>query len=275
MRDSAGEKEKSDSLGSATRAELATVLGAVSQVAVSSVRNLVQALESFEDEASALQQSSERVAKASQQLTAPLDETLDAIARPDELTAHCRQLVQEMREAASSLRLLAADARHACGLGSASEQPRVLLCNELLDRTLDLFARELHGVHVQRDYTADLPPLVIERGQVLQMFSALLTNCLMAIRAEAIEEPRLGLETRSESGMVAISFVDNGVGMPHEDIAHVFDPLRRIRRPQVGLRIARSIARGLGGDLMVESVHGVGASLLVVLPASGGLSGAP
>jgi len=66
---------------------------------------------------------------------------------------------------------------------------------------------------------------------------------------------------------------DNGPGIEEDEQRRLFDPFvqvgRRLDRPQegvgLGLAISRDLARGMGGDLRVESAPGEGSTFTVVL----------
>jgi PAS domain S-box-containing protein len=66
---------------------------------------------------------------------------------------------------------------------------------------------------------------------------------------------------------------DTGVGIPRERQATIFDPFVQVRSgltrehegTGLGLAISRDLARGMGGDLTVESAEGAGATFTVVL----------
>ncbi|MDB4976418.1 MAG: sensor histidine kinase/response regulator, partial [Myxococcaceae bacterium] len=69
---------------------------------------------------------------------------------------------------------------------------------------------------------------------------------------------------------VAISISDSGPGIPPEAIERIFDPFFTTKRDGrgtgLGLSISRSILLRLGGELVVESVHGDGATFIAIIP---------
>ncbi len=77
-----------------------------------------------------------------------------------------------------------------------------------------------------------------------------------------------------QEGHVLVSVKDNGEGMAPEDQARIFEQFYRIRRhdrPEIpgtglGLCLARSIARGHGGDIVFTSEAGKGSTFTVILP---------
>ncbi len=80
---------------------------------------------------------------------------------------------------------------------------------------------------------------------------------------------------RSESDAVFCSVVDEGIGVPEEDIPRLFDRFYRARNATehggvgLGLGIARRLARIEGGDLLVRSREGYGSTFTLVLPRDG------
>ena len=73
---------------------------------------------------------------------------------------------------------------------------------------------------------------------------------------------------------VAIKVSDSGVGIPAEQHEHIFDPFVQVGRRLtssdegvgLGLAISRDLARGMGGELTVESAVGAGATFRLILP---------
>ncbi|MCS7062011.1 MAG: ATP-binding protein, partial [Anaerolineae bacterium] len=79
----------------------------------------------------------------------------------------------------------------------------------------------------------------------------------------------------TDAGMVLLSVSDTGVGIPSEDLPHVFERFYRVDKSRsrayggagLGLAIAKSIVEAHGGDIEVQSVVGVGTTFNVWLPA--------
>jgi two-component system sensor histidine kinase VicK len=69
---------------------------------------------------------------------------------------------------------------------------------------------------------------------------------------------------------------DNGIGIPREEQAHVFDRFYRVDRSRsresggsgLGLAICYEIAASHGGRIWVESQEGVGSSFSIAVPAN-------
>lgn len=84
---------------------------------------------------------------------------------------------------------------------------------------------------------------------------------------------RVGLSATAEPGWLRLEVRDEGVGVPPEDLPHVFDRFFRSRRSSgindggsgLGLSIARWIVREHGGDVLLDS-DGKGAVATLRLP---------
>lgn len=67
---------------------------------------------------------------------------------------------------------------------------------------------------------------------------------------------------------------DHGVGIPAKEIGHIFEPFYRsqsvisaqIRGTGLGLSLAMTIARAMGGTITVSSEPGAGSSFVLHLP---------
>jgi signal transduction histidine kinase len=74
--------------------------------------------------------------------------------------------------------------------------------------------------------------------------------------------------------VVRLTVRDTGDGIAPEQLARMFEPFvqvdQRFTRPHqgvgLGLAISRDLARGMGGDLTVESMPGAGSTFTLTLP---------
>jgi signal transduction histidine kinase len=83
-------------------------------------------------------------------------------------------------------------------------------------------------------------------------------------------------ETDDDGARVHIRICDTGIGIPADKLEAVFEPFVQIGRALncptdgtgLGLAISRDLARGMGGDLTVESRLGAGSTFTITLPRS-------
>ena len=65
-------------------------------------------------------------------------------------------------------------------------------------------------------------------------------------------------------------FIDNGPGIPEENIANIFDPFYTTKDPGkgtgLGLSVSFMIVEGFGGKMTVSSKVGEGTTLTLLLP---------
>ena len=75
-------------------------------------------------------------------------------------------------------------------------------------------------------------------------------------------------------GYVKVSVIDNGIGIPARDQAHIFERFYQVEAHNVrrhggmglGLSVARVMVKLHGGDIWVESVEGKGSNFTFILP---------
>jgi two-component system cell cycle sensor histidine kinase/response regulator CckA len=196
-----------------------------------------------------------------------LHELAESGASPQEGT----QLLEEMLGAVGSIANIVRDLRIFARSDSGREDAQLLDANEVMDQALRLAGREINVVaRIERDYSRDLPRILVPHGRLTQVLVNVLVNAAHAIRE--IERPahRVRVATRADGEYVAMSISDTGPGIPPHTLDHIFDPFFTTKRAGygtgLGLSISRSIMHDLGGDLIVESVHGSGATFIVLLP---------
>jgi signal transduction histidine kinase len=113
-----------------------------------------------------------------------------------------------------------------------------------------------------------------DKQKVVQILLNLLSNALKFTPPGG----RITLRTDASANgdTVAISLRDTGVGMSAEQTAMVFEPYVQFENrltPQghgtgLGLPIAREMARGMGGELTVQSQADVGTEFVLTLPSA-------
>jgi PAS domain S-box-containing protein len=109
-----------------------------------------------------------------------------------------------------------------------------------------------------------------DREKVRQVLLNLLSNAIKFT-------PQGGTVTvacEAAGAAVALRVTDSGIGIPAAELQRIFEPFVQVNatltRPHegtgLGLAISRDLARGMGGDLVVESTLGAGSTFTFTLP---------
>lgn len=137
--------------------------------------------------------------------------------------------------------------------------------HELLDHVFSLIRAEApDAVELRRDYDPSLPPLELDRDQMVQAMLNLAQNAVQALGSHG----RLTLRTRALTGatigekrhrvVAAVEFEDNGPGVPESLGESIFYPLVTARTggTGLGLAVAQDIATRHDGLVEFESRPG-------------------
>src|SRR5262249_39558521 len=112
-----------------------------------------------------------------------------------------------------------------------------------------------------------------DRERIEQVLLNLLSNAVKFTAAGGSITVRCGAV---EEGFASIDVCDTGRGIAMNLVERVFEPFvqadSRLTRANggvgLGLSISRGLARGMGGDITVDSVLGVGSTFRFTLPVA-------
>ena len=124
----------------------------------------------------------------------------------------------------------------------------------------------------------DLWAVDIDRGQISQVIQNLVVNSVQAMP----EGGKIGIKAQNftmnntaplplpEGRYVKLQVVDQGEGIPEEELAKIFDPYysTKTHGTGLGLTIVYSIIRNHDGHISVESIIGKNTTFTIYLPAS-------
>jgi two-component system NtrC family sensor kinase len=153
----------------------------------------------------------------------------------------------------------------------ASPQKKALDVNNLLERTLQLHEHSLRRNNIQVDFhpPSDLPGVIGDANQLIQVLLNLVTNAEQAIR-EVRDTGRIQLRAGRNGNQVMITVQDDGVGIRPEALPRIFDPFYTTKRPGggtgLGLSICMSIIREHGGNIEAETLPAGGSAFTIYLP---------
>ena len=117
--------------------------------------------------------------------------------------------------------------------------------------------------------------MMMQSGDARQLTSAvgnLVENAVKYSHASGVVQVRVRVDDTAVEVMVA----DQGVGIPRRDLDRVFERFYRVDRARsrdtggtgLGLAIVRHVATNHGGEVLVSSQEGEGATFVLRLPAS-------
>ncbi len=121
-----------------------------------------------------------------------------------------------------------------------------------------------------------------DAGKVRQIVLNLLANAVKftasggEVSMECLDGHDLAESDQGRTPMHAVRVSDSGIGIAASKLASIFDPFVQVLGRGLvaqdvgvglGLAISRELARGMGGDLTVESTLGAGSVFLLTLPA--------
>ena len=141
---------------------------------------------------------------------------------------------------------------------------------DLVEDALRMNAGSLarHDVDVARDYSGR-PVITVEKNKVLQILVNLIRNAKYACDESGRTDKLITLLITTDERGVEISVIDNGVGIPAENLTRIFAHGFTTRKHGhgFGLHSGALAARELGGSLTVRSDGpGKGATFVLRLP---------
>ena len=145
-------------------------------------------------------------------------------------------------------------------------EPSPVPAGDLVAALLALYPAPPPGVRIEREVAPDLPPVSVDRDQILQVLHNLVANALEAMPAGGT----LRVAARREGPEVLVSVSDTGPGIRPEDLPSIFEPYFTTKEggTGLGLAIAERIVREHGGRVEAASGPGPGATFTVRLPAA-------
>jgi signal transduction histidine kinase len=145
--------------------------------------------------------------------------------------------------------------------------------NTILDGMILLVSTETKKkqINITKDYSADLPPIQIDREQIKQVFLNILLNGIEATS----ENGKITVKTRSfikpgGEPYIQIEFTDTGYGIPEDYLEDIFNPFFTTKSTGsgLGLSISNQIIQDHRGYINVESQVHEGSSFFINLPVN-------
>lgn len=173
-------------------------------------------------------------------------------------------------------------------LSDANSQTVIERTDNVLAVQIAAEAAESSGIttaqHVAFDIalseSAEQTMLNTNQQQAVRALSLLLDNAQKFLRQPGQESSdgqkgnvALSVSTTSKPAMAVFTVEDTGIGVPAEEAEHIFDEFVQLNEfydgTGIGLTVARSIARRLGGDIVLDTTYSGGARFVMTLPMEG------
>ncbi|MDO8962878.1 MAG: ATP-binding protein [Coriobacteriia bacterium] len=156
--------------------------------------------------------------------------------------------------------------------GAETFDPETFAVADLLDEVGDVIGplADVKGLSITVDHgpLGDHGYITSDRGKVRQILLNLTGNAV-----KFTERGGVTLAATPYGDLVLFTVSDSGIGIPDDEIAHIFDEYRQVIGAEggkpigtgLGLTVSRRLAVLLGGDIEVESEVGVGSRFLVTV----------
>lgn len=124
-----------------------------------------------------------------------------------------------------------------------------------------------HNINIIKDFTENIPQVVIDPSQMQQVFMNMIINAAEAMGGNG----QLTLATRLDAveGSIEVEFADTGHGITEENLERIFDPFFTTKEvghgTGLGLAISYGIIKEHKGVISVQSEVGKGTTFVVRL----------
>jgi len=240
-------------------------------------------IESFNRMTSRLHESFEQIRRFSTDVSHELRTPLTAIRGQLEVALFTAQTPEQYRDAMvnalEDVEQLSSIVRALMLLSQAESgqlvlQKKALDLGDVAEDIVDQFQIPAEEKHVR--LTARIEPGVVilaDRTQVERLISNLLSNAVKYTPSGGTVQVRVRRDERKDWGRIEIE--DAGVGIPEENLPHIFDRFYRVRNAEtnliqglgLGLSFVAWIVKAHGGQIDVTSKVGSGTKFTVRLPA--------
>ncbi len=161
----------------------------------------------------------------------------------------------------------------------SSEKSSVNL-NELLENAVSMIRNQsaFHNVKLEMDLKDGLSKLTLDANQIQQVFLNLITNAADAMNGNGKITIKTGRVVIDGEEFVEAAFSDTGPGISPENLNKILEPFFTTKSvgkgTGLGLPVSYGIVKRHGGDLLIHSKVGKGATVTVRLPVKHVESGA-
>jgi two-component system sensor histidine kinase KdpD len=184
-----------------------------------------------------------------------------------------RSLIETAREEANRLNRLVGNLLEMSRLEAGAIRIQLEACDvqDIIGSALAEFEPVLGERKVIEDISTELPLVPMDFVLIERVMVNIIDN---ALKYSPPDSP-LEIQAHLSGAFVEIEVADQGVGIPSEDLARVFDKFFRVQRPDsvsgtgLGLSICKGIIEAHSGSIRAENRPGGGTIVTVKLPLEG------
>jgi two-component system, NtrC family, nitrogen regulation sensor histidine kinase NtrY len=187
-------------------------------------------------------------------------------AAPPRVLTVMHECVGAIINEVSSLKHLVDEFVRFARLPTVSRVPESM--RELVDRTVALYEGRMDGVTMQVNISEDLPPILMDSGQMKRVLVNLIDNAMEALSGQDERSLRIACELARDGTMARLTVEDTGAGILPEDRERLFTPYFSTRKDGtgLGLSIASRIVSDHGGYIGAEPNSPRGTRFIIELP---------
>jgi two-component system NtrC family sensor kinase len=142
----------------------------------------------------------------------------------------------------------------------------------------------MSDIKIMLNQVAKKDTILADPDKLKQVFLNLLVNAIDAMEANQTKDgipnnvlsiktsvvPESQSDGKGNGNKIQIEFIDNGPGLPAEELNRIFDPFYTTKEPGkgtgLGLSVSLRIVEDMDGDIKAKSEKGEGTTITVILP---------
>jgi len=133
----------------------------------------------------------------------------------------------------------------------------------------------MEEIRIPFELNATRDTVLADPNQLQQVFLNIIMNATDVLRGgdttgDKAQGKELTIKSKDAGDSIEIRFIDNGPGIPEEELGQIFDPFYTTKEPGMGtglgLSVSYRIIKELGGTISAESPEGEGTAIIINFP---------